>query len=159
MHMITISQADKEDLEPICRLFNEYDKNVEEYFPKNHLRLLQKLHSEHGDNPERRKGILESIENPDEMFLVAKEDDAIVGCVVGWIEPPTGEGKFDQLIAANTANEGEVVRRLYDELENWFRAKECPYVVVNVVTNNPRKELYTDFGYEPVLEEMRKIIQ
>lgn len=55
--MIKITKATKQDLEQLSQLFNEYDQETEKYFPKNHLRLLQKLNTEHGNNLERRKNI------------------------------------------------------------------------------------------------------
>jgi len=51
-----------------------------------------------------------------------------------------------------------ILKQLYKELEKWFKSKNCPYVIVDVVTKNPRKKLYKAFGFETVLEEMRKII-
>lgn len=156
--MVKITKAKKEDLNQIFQLFNEYDKEIEKYFPKNHLRTLQKLHPEHGDNSERRKGIIKAIGDKNQSFLVARENDAIIGCIIGWIELPMKVGKFDQLILSNQSNRKEILKQLYEEVEKWFIAKKSPYIVVNVVSKNPRKKLYKNFGFETVLEEMRKII-
>lgn len=157
--MVKIIKARKENVAQICQLFNEYDKEIEKYFPKNHLKLLQKLHHEHGDNPQRRKNIVQAILDKKQLFLVAKENDTIVGCVIGWIEPIARVGKFDQLILTSQSKDKETLNKLYSELEKWFKSKNCPYIVVNVVAKNPRKRLYETFGFRTVLEEMRKIVK
>jgi len=156
--MIQIVKATEEDLGQISQLFNEYDKEIEKYFPQNHLALLQKLQSEHGDNPQRRKNIIQAIHDEKNLFLVAKENEKMIGCVLGWLESDTNIGRFDQLILSSQSEEKEILEKLYLELEKWFKTKGCPYVVINVLIQNPRKRLYEKFGFEPVLEEMRKII-
>ncbi|MFA7421870.1 MAG: GNAT family N-acetyltransferase [Melioribacteraceae bacterium] len=155
--MTKIIKATKQDLDQICQLFNEYDKDIEKHFPKNHLKLLQKLHTQHGDNPQRRKNVMQAMVDKKQLFLVAKEDEKIVGCVIGWIES-NYVGKFDQLILSSQSKKKEILNQLYNELEKWFKVKKCLYVIVNVVTNNPRKKLYKTLGFDSVLEEMRKII-
>ncbi|KKW44840.1 MAG: hypothetical protein UY95_C0015G0012 [Parcubacteria group bacterium GW2011_GWA2_56_7] len=156
--MTKIIKAKKEDLDQICQLFNEYDKDIEKYFLKNHLRLLQKLNTEHGDNPQRRKDIMQAIADKKQLFLVAKEDEMVIGCVVGWIESFNNVGRFDQLILSKQSRKKEVLQQLFKELEKWFKSRKCPYVVVDVVAKNPRKKLYKEFGFDLVQEEMRKII-
>lgn len=157
-YMTTIAKAKVEDLDQIIQLFNEYDKEIEKYFPKNHLKLLQKLNTEHGDNPRRRKSVTQGIVDKKQLFLVAKENEKVIGCVVGWIEPFNNVGKFDQLIFSKQSKNKEILKQLYKELEKWFKAKKCLYVVADVVTKNPRKKLYQEFGFDSVVEEMRKII-
>ncbi|MBU1118601.1 GNAT family N-acetyltransferase [Patescibacteria group bacterium] len=119
---------------------------------------MQRLNPEHSDNPKRRKNILQAITDNKQMFLVAKEHETIIGCVIGWIEPLKNVGKFDQLILSSQSKKKDALNQLYNELEKWFKTKKCPYVIVDVVTKNPRKELYKEFGFDTVLEEMRKII-
>ena len=156
--MTEITKATKKDIDQICQLFDEYDKDIERYFPKNHLKLLQKLNTQHGNNPQRQKGIMETIADKKQLFLVAKDEEIIVGCIIGWIEPINNIGRFDQLILSSQSRKKEILNLLYKELEKWFKAKKCPYVVVDVVAKNPRKKIYKEFGFDSVLEEMRKII-
>jgi ribosomal protein S18 acetylase RimI-like enzyme len=156
--MTKIIKAKKEDLEQIIKLFDEYDKEIEKYFPKNHLKLLQKLNTEHGNNPKRRKAVVQAIADKKQLFLVAKEDEKIIGCVIGWIDLGSNIGRFDQLILSKQTKNKEILKQLYAELEKWFKSKKCTYIAVGVVTKNPRKKLYQEFGFDSVVEEMRKII-
>jgi len=156
--MIQITEATKGDLRQISQLFSEYDTEIERYFPKNHLQLQKNLSTEHGDTPKRRSEILKCISDKNQHFLVAKENEIIIGCVLGWVESHNNAGKFDQLILSDKSKNEEVLKLLYIELEKWFKDQKCPYILVDVITKNPRKELYGNIGFETVLEEMRKII-
>ncbi len=150
--------ATKEDLDQLSKLFSEYDAEIETYFPKNHLKLLQTLNAEHGNNSQRQSKILKCIIDKEQHFLIARKNDIIIGCILGWIESKNNVGRFDQLILSRQSEDKEVLEVLYIELEQWFKDQRCPYVIVDVITKNPRKKLYENAGFETVLEEMRKIL-
>lgn len=156
--MLKIIKAKKDDLNQICQLFNQYDKEIEKYFPKKHLKILQRLNAQHGDNPQRRKAVTQAILDKQQLFLLAKEDEKVVSCIIGWTENGKTVGKFDQLILSKHSKNTEVLNLLYSELEKWFKSKKCYYVVADVVVKNPRKKLYKELGFDTVIEEMRKII-
>lgn len=158
INMTKIIKATKQDVEQICELFNEYDNDINKYFPRKHLSLLQGLNKQHGNNPKRRKGIEEAINDKNQLFLVVKDAEKVMGCVIGWTEMPNRIGRFDQLISSAQSGKKIVLKQLYGEVEKWFKMKKCKYIVVDVVTKNPRKKLYKEFGFDVVLEEMRKII-
>lgn len=155
--MVKILKATKQDLDQVCQLFDDYNKELEKYFPKDQLKVLQKLHAEEDYNLQRRRNIAKTIRDKKQLFLVAKENEKIIACIIGWVNRER-VGKFDQLVLSKQSKKKEILDQLYKELEKWFKAKKCSYVVVNVIKKNPRKKLYKNFGFDVVLEEMRKVI-
>ncbi len=154
--MLVVTKAKIEDVDQILQLYNEYDKEIENCFPEKHLKLLKELHPQYEDKSDRKNGIKNTINDKNQLLLIAKEDETILGCVVGYTEGV--QGKFDQLTLSSKSQDQDILKKLYRELEQWFKSQGCRYIEVDVVFGNPRKKIYNEFGFETVIEEMRKII-
>lgn len=96
------------------------------------------------DTPEE---IQKKLARDPDLFLVAEENNQIVGTVIGGFD---GRRGLIYHLAVNAASRGRGIgSRLMDELETRLRAKGCIRCYLLVTTNNPEgMQYYEKLGWE-----------
>ncbi len=114
------------------------------------------------------RATIEIVREREGVIFLALKDENVVGCVVGTIpqatDPidhlesfPAREGYINELIVLEEARGGGAGRFLMQEVERYFRSKECAFVRVNCFAPNVRSlEFYHHCGYEDRLISLIK---
>ena len=96
---------------------------------------------------ETREGLLHKLEHYPELFIVAVEDDRIVGSVVGGYD---GRRGWANKVAVDPVMQGSGLgRQLMNELEDRLRAIGCQKLNLMVARSNAHvQHFYERLGFE-----------
>ena len=114
------------------------------------------------------RATIEIVREREGVIFLALKDEKVIGCVVGTIplatDPidhlesfPVREGYINELIVLEEARSSGAGRLLIQEVERYFRSKECAFIRVNCFAPNVRSlEFYHHCGYEDRLISLIK---
>lgn len=110
------------------------------------VELWQKTNLHVGPS-ETREGLLHKLEHYPELFIVAVEDDRIVGSVVGGYD---GRRGWANKVAVDPVMQGSGLgRQLMNELEDRLRAIGCQKLNLMVARSNAHvQHFYERLGFE-----------
>ncbi len=142
---MNIRKTKIEDYDKIIELYKElYD--TEKIFDKN-------LTNIYDVSNKQKENILKRIKSRKEIFLVAEENNEIMGLVDGYIIDNNNHiekvGYLDHLCVFKEYRKHGVGKRLIEEFTNKMKNKNVVYLKLNAFENNlPAIELYKKLGFE-----------
>lgn len=114
-----------------------------------HLDDLARLEQICFSQPWSRASLLEEIENPTAVFLVAEEDGRTLG--YAGMHVVCGEGYIDNIAVFPEARRKGVARQLLDSLIKWLRQQEGVFLTLEVRPSNAAAvSLYRSLGFQEV---------
>lgn len=114
-----------------------------------HLDDLARLEQICFSQPWSRASLLEEIENPTAVFLVAEEDGRTLG--YAGMHVVCGEGYIDNIAVFPEARRKGVARQLLDSLIKWLREQEGVFLTLEVRPSNAAAvSLYRSLGFQEV---------
>lgn len=140
---------------------------LEEYIVSIDKDCLDKIHEEYWEKMALVD--LEEVNNNDGKCYLALENDKVVGLIMGTIPKYDKNDYLDykcprrgiitELIVAKEVRGNGVGQQLIDEMEIYFKEKECEYVLIDVFSYNlPGINFYNKNGYHSRMHTMIKKI-
>lgn len=112
-----------------------------------HLDDLARLEQICFSQPWSRASLLEEIENPTAVFLVAEEDGHTLG--YSGMHVVCGEGYIDNIAVFPEARRKGVARQLLDSLIKWLREQQGVFLTLEVRPSNAAAvSLYRSLGFQ-----------
>lgn len=142
---MNIRKAKIEDYDKIIELYKElYD--AEKIFDKN-------LSSTYNVSEKQKEEIQKRIKSRKEIFLVAEEDDKIIGLIDGYIIDNSNHiekvGYLDHLCVNKKYRKLRIGENLIQEFSNKMKNKNVTYLKLNAFEKNlPAIALYEKLGFE-----------
>lgn len=142
---MNIRKARIEDYDKIIELYKElYD--AEKIFDKN-------LSNIYNVSNKQKENILKRIKSRKEIFLVAEENNEIIGVVDGYIIDNNNHiekvGYLDHLCVYKKYRKRGIGEKLIEEFTNKMRNKNVIYLKLNAFEKNlPATGLYKKLGFE-----------
>ncbi len=142
---MNIRKAKIEDYDKIIELYKElYD--AEKIFDKN-------LSSTYNVSEKQKEEIQKRIKSRKEIFLVAEEDDKIIGLIDGYIIDNSNHiekvGYLDHLCVNKKYRKLGIGENLIQEFSNKMKNKNVTYLKLNAFEKNlPAIALYEKLGFE-----------
>ena len=142
---MNIRKAKIEDYDKIIELYKElYD--AEKIFDKN-------LSSTYNVSEKQKEEIQKRIKSRKEIFLVAEEDDKIIGLIDGYIIDNSNHiekvGYLDHLCVNKKYRKLGIGENLIEEFSNKMKSKNVTYLKLNAFEKNlPAIALYEKLGFE-----------
>ncbi len=142
---MNIRKAKIEDYDKIIELYKElYD--AEKIFDKN-------LSSTYNVSEKQKEEIQKRIKSRKEIFLVAEEDDKIIGLIDGYIIDNSNHiekvGYLDHLCVNKKYRKLGIGENLIKEFSNKMKNKNVTYLKLNAFEKNlPAIALYEKLGFE-----------
>ena len=140
---------------------------LEEYIVSIDKDCLDQVHSDYREKMALVD--LEEIKNNNGKCYLALENDNILGLIMGYI-PMYDEfdyldykcpkrGKISELIVASKIRGKGVGQALIEKMEQYFKSKDCEYVLVDVFAYNENAiKFYDKKGYHPrTITNIKKI--
>ena len=152
---MNIRKAKIEDYDKIIELYKElYD--AEKIFDKN-------LSSTYNVSEKQKEEIQKRIKSRKEIFLVAEEDDKIIGLIDGYIIDNSNHiekvGYLDHLCVNKKYRKLGIGENLIKEFSNKMKNKNVTYLKLNAFEKNlPAIALYEKLGFEEYSIYYMKII-
>ena len=142
---MNIRKAKIEDYDKVMELYKElYD--AEKIFDKN-------LSSTYNVSEKQKEEIQKRIKSRKEIFLVAEEDDKIIGLIDGYIIDNSNHiekvGYLDHLCVNKKYRKLGIGENLIQEFSNKMKNKNVTYLKLNAFEKNlPAIALYEQLGFE-----------
>lgn len=142
---MNIRKAKIEDYDKVMELYKElYD--AEKIFDKN-------LSSTYNVSEKQKEEIQKRIKSRKEIFLVAEEDDKIIGLIDGYIIDNSNHiekvGYLDHLCVNKKYRKLGIGENLIQEFSNKMKNKNVTYLKLNAFEKNlPAIALYEKLGFE-----------
>lgn len=142
---MNIRKANIEDYDKIIELYKElYD--AEKVFDKN-------LTNVYNVSNKQKENILKRIKSRKEIFLVAEENNEIIGLVDGYIIDNNNHiekvGYLDHLCVHKKYRKCGIGEKLIEEFTNKMKNKNVTYLKLNAFEKNlPAISLYKKMGFE-----------
>jgi ribosomal protein S18 acetylase RimI-like enzyme len=174
---MNIRVAKKRDLEEIYQIYLDFqdseDRNSKE-ISKDYFTKLRKR--KNNFKKVSNKSLLKSISDKKGRFLVALDNNVVVGYAFGEIgssnkkkkdkkskskEDPFSSPKtgWISIMAVKKGHRGKGIgTKLHNELKKWFKSKKCSYMELMVMNSNKAIKLYKKLGYRPTYIKMNKKI-
>ncbi len=113
---------------------------------------------------------LKELSEKEGLFLIALDNDQVVGFIMGTIERPTEDdkvgviptlpGRITELYISENFRGQKVGTLLLEKLEDYFKEKECTIVRVEAaVFNEKAEEFYNKKGYYPRTIDNLKVLK
>src|SRR3989344_5299538 len=162
--MIAIRQHTPEDRKALLQPMTELQGHVAALDSLHRLKTIEDFDAEaYVDH------LLLQMEKEHGVILIAKEEDAVIGFVVGSIPPasendnldhyPAIEGKIDELVVSEKHRGKHVGLELIRELEQHFQKNGCEFIRVGCFAPNVGTHaFYEKCGYNDRYIEMLKKI-
>ena len=153
-----IRKAKREDIGRIDEIY--VDGSIREgklQFPEVSIKEMQQDLDKYKKS--RPKGFLEEMKSKNHYWIVAKENEEIVGFGQAWIK--TKEiGMLEKVyIDRRWARKG-IGLKLLKELENWKKKKKVKFIEAGIYyENKPSIKLNEKAGYKPISIKMRKKVR
>lgn len=149
----------KSDHKQILRLLAEFLIYKRETYGKEALEF-----DNHIDKKRERyiKSILKSFENKDSHFLVAEDDEKIIGYIIGKTalneyKIKNKAGHIQSFYVMKKYRGTGVGKELYNSLIKWFKEKKCDHLDLDVyATNKKSVNIYKKWGFKPITIQMKK---
>jgi len=109
-----------------------------------------------------RKSLIQMISNNKHRILVLEIDGKIVGSISGWInyhknslfEDSCRIGTLGYLMVIKNYRNKGLSSLLKTEIFKWFKKRKCDFIVLDVNTNNPAKNIYNKWAFKKYSEKM-----
>lgn len=95
-------------------------------------------------------------------LLVAENNHEIIGYIIGFTIPKpnrvlTKAGHIDSFYVSNKYRTKGVGKKLFDELSDWFKKKNCDHLELDVYDGNKKTiSLYNKWGFIDCIIKMKK---
>ncbi len=159
---------------------------IREYRPDDRVGLIDCMNGLQGfiaaiDPLERNRGtgefdaaaytdvILDSVKKRDGIIYIAERNNAVVGCIAGWLVPeedqdliasnPSRTGRIAELYVAESVRGQKLGSKLTALMELWLKEKGCDSVRVEVFSpNEGAADFYRKCGYTDRCIDMLKML-
>lgn len=156
-----IRQATKDDLQQITQLFIELTKDEASYLQDSFKPLINLREPKEKYCSDMLE---EHIQNQKGLFLLAQEQDDILGFIFGYYKDLEKTDAYDSpragyisdLVVTQKARGKNIASKLKDELVSWFKKQQCEYLELFVIKNNPAAQIYEKWGFETTILRMHK---
>lgn len=154
-----IRKARKEDLEGLIPLFTEYNESLWKLLPKRESFFKYPKNN----FPEYiKKSLIYLLSSKKYNILVAEESGELIGTISGWVEKEKNSlfqdfciiGNLGYFVVKKKFSGKGVGSKLKKELFLYFKNKKVNFIVLEVNSNNPAKDIYKNWGFKPYSEKM-----
>ncbi|MEA3515380.1 MAG: GNAT family N-acetyltransferase [Nanoarchaeota archaeon] len=156
-----IRKVNNNDLEQLTQLIIEFKEGLTDFEPEDLKVFRRKIKS----SDLIKKSVKEEIDNPNGLFLVAEDENKLVGFIFGTIRENTHMvydtvkfGMLNHIWITNNYRGRGLASKFKDNLFQWFKDNNCKYIKLLVLDANPTKHIYEKWGFEIVLDSMVKVI-
>jgi len=156
-----IRKATARDMDEITGLLIEFKEELTDFEPED-LKIFRK--KEKSLNL-IKKSVKKEVENKNGRLLVADDNGKIIGFAYGTILDynhmvfrTLRYGKLNHLWVRNKYRKKGISSTLKEDMFSWFKQKKCKYIELLVLDGNHAKDIYKKWGFEVVLDTMRKRI-
>ena len=159
---IRIRKAVPSDSAAIAKCFIDYDVELTRHFPL----FLRQYRTKTRSLESIRKIAEGFIKDKHGLFLVVEENHKIGG--FGYVSiqqekrvsfPNLAVGVVRELWLKKELRGKGISSRLWREFNKWFRKRECPVVIIEVLNTNPAKIVYEKWGCTPYCEYLFKQVR
>ncbi|MCK4670652.1 MAG: GNAT family N-acetyltransferase [Nanoarchaeota archaeon] len=160
---MNIRKAKVSDLEGVYKLFLEMLASEDKAAKKAGISLIRMKKSDKDFEKNAKKELLKQIRNKDGLYLVVEDKGKLVGYSYGYLVkdadpffkgPKTGY--FSSVLVKKKYRGKGLAKKLYRQMEDWFRKKECDFLVLEVFLENPALKLYEKWKYKKGMCKMYK---
>jgi len=131
----------------ILKFFNpEFKKYRKEIKPSSEIKLYLK----------------KKINSKNNLFLIALENNKIVGFLNGVIQKRVNSiykdliyGELEHVFVIKGERHHHIMSSLKEEVFKFFKKNKCAFYEVHVYPKNTSKKIYKHWGFKPYLENMR----
>lgn len=108
------------------------------------------------------KSILKSFEKKDSHFLVAENDEKVIGYIIGKTalneyKIRNNTGHIQSFYVTKKYRGTGVGKELYNALIKWFKTKKCDNLELDVyATNKKSVNIYEKWGFKPITIQMKR---
>jgi GNAT superfamily N-acetyltransferase len=158
-----IRKAKSSDIDQIYQCFLEMEKTEDISAKKSAQFLFDARKRRKNFEQCAKKELLREIRERNSIYLVAVENDVVLGYSYGSISKNKNPffdfpklGYFNALLVRKKYQGKGIAKLLYLELENWFKEQKCKLIYLDVFFHNPAKNIYPKWGYKFSNEIMMK---
>ena len=157
--VMIIRKAIIEDLDKLTKIFIEFKEEIKK-FEQEKFKVFKdkKKPYEIIKNSVKKK-----ITNEKNLFLVAYEEDEIIGFMYGFIREfnhlvyeSFTYGEIAHVWVKEKFRKNGISSALKDKLFGWFKINNCKYAKLYLLEKNPAIGIYENWGFEPALKIMKK---
>ncbi len=154
-----IRKASIEELDKLTKILIKFKEEVREFEQENFRAFKNKK------KPYEiiKNSVEKKIANEKGLFLVACEEDEIIGFIYGFIREfnhlvyeAFTYGEIAHIWVKEEFRRNRISSALKNKLFEWFKTNNCKYIQLQVLDNNPSLGIYEKWGFEPVLKIMKK---
>lgn len=156
--MTTLSDATKNDFEPLLKLIIEFELDKKISFDKSDNLERQKLLKE------RKKDLKKFLADETYKYILCRQNDALVGYIFLSYDNNiyVGEGYINELYIIPTQRRKGFAKKLLEKGLLWLTQNNCKTIDITVHRKNKSAiELYKHFGFDKFKDSyipMRKIL-
>ncbi|MBW3017722.1 GNAT family N-acetyltransferase [Candidatus Woesearchaeota archaeon] len=161
-----IRKATAKDLNGVYELFLEMVTSEDRALRKCSTSFLELRKKERDFEKKARKELLREIRARYSLFLVAEENNKLIGYAYGEVPKksdaffaPRNTAFFYALLVTKKHRRKGIANKLKLEMEKWFRKKKVDYIYLEAFAMNPAVNLYKKWGYKIAMHKMFKKVR
>jgi len=162
---LKIRKATIKDIDQIYNVFLDMVRSEDAAMRKSSRHLMRFRKKRNDFTSSSKRGLREELKAKNSLYLVAVVGDKIVGYARGEVLYSQNfffqrekTGRLHALAVLKKYRGHKIASQLHNEMENWFKKKQCLQMNLTVIKDNPAVKIYEKWGYKTFVYKMSKKI-